>query len=365
MSKLEMIDMEITRRENATAAFNLAIPDLLASIEQFNKLDEMYRSDEKDARLALEGAYKENRHFTGKQPLVYSSAQTEIYPFFQGPLDSSGNPYFPITKVQDKTFDGLSPFPAPPTKTGAYARDANYSPLESVARIPAATALQAFPDLSGEPLPGGWPGAALPTAAFCTPAATPNTEAQCAIIGGTWTPAGTAADPVWNGPDTAPALLRTALNAWKSDILIIVSDIYLNDAAELAYWNGILANINIVLAAVATDAVFIRATGNPDPAAWGQTQPFTGATETARAALEAAATTGVPAHVTTRQAFLDKEASTEEEVFFGIIKLRLHQANGSFAKLQAAKSQLVTTRSLIDDNNAAISSLNLLKVKAS
>lgn len=362
-----MLNMEITRREEANAALNLAIPDLLAAIEQFNKLDEMYRSDEKIAREALEGIYKENRHFTGKQPLVYTSANTEVYPFFQGPNDADGNPYFPITKVQDKTFDGLSPFPAPPTKTGAWQRDANYSPTENVTRVPAGAALQAFPVLTGEPLPGGWPGAPATTPAFCTGGTTPGATSgtTCVLNGGTWTPAGNTPDPVWNGPDTAPALLRVPLTAWKADIQTIITDLYLNDAAELAYWQLIITNIDIVLAAIVNDAVFVRATGNPDPAAWGQTQPFTGATETARQFLITAATTGVPAHVSTRSSFLVTEATSEEEAFFGIIKLRLHQANGSFAKLRAAKSQIVTNKSLIEDNAAAISSLNLLKVKAS
>lgn len=367
MSKLEMINIEIIRRQEATAALNLAIPDLLKAIEQFNKLDEMYRSDEKAARIALEGIYKESRHFTGKQPIVYSSTQTEFYPFFQGPVDTQCNPYFPITKVQDKTFDGIAPLMAPLTKTGAYARDVVFAPIESVSRVPAGAALTAFPVLTGEPLPGGWPGPAATIPGFCTGGTPPGATigATCLLNGGAWTLPSTVADPVWIGANTAPALLRIALNAWKTDILIIQADLYLSNITENAYWQGIVNNINIVLAAVSTDAVFIRATGNPNPAAWGQTQSFTGATETARQVLITAANTGVPLHVSTRNAFLTNESNVEEQVFFGVIKLRLHQANGSFAKLRAAKSQIVTNKSLIDDNIAAISSLNLLKVKAS
>ena len=362
-----MINMEITRREDATKALNLAIPDLLAAIEQFNKLDEMYKSDELSARGSLQGVYKENRHFTGKQPLVYTASDTERYPFFQGPNDADGNPYFPVTKVQDKTFDGLSPYPAPPTKTGAWNRDVTYSPIESVLRVPAGAVLQAFPVITGEPLPSGWPGPPIVVPGFCTGDTPPGAtdETTCLANGGVWTPPGNTPDPVWIGANTAPALLRVPLLAWKADIQIILADIYLSDAAEIAYWQLIVTNIDIVLAAIVNDAVFVRATGNSNPAAWGQTQPFTGATETARQFLIAAATTGIPAHVATRTAFLTTEGNTEEDVFFGVIKLRLHQANGSFAKLQAAKSQIVTTKSLIEDNVAAISSLNLLKVKAS
>ena len=367
MSKLEMLDMEIARRNNASIDLNKATPDILASIEQFNKLDEMYRSDEAKARTALEGLYKEGRHFTGKQPLVYSFTQTELYPFVQGPNDAQGNPYFPITKIQDKTSDGLSPLYCPPTKTGVYQRDASYSPIESVNRIPTGVALTAFPVLTGEPLPSGWPGPATAIPGFCTGGTPPGatSESVCLLNGGVWTPPGTVNDPVWIGANTAPALLRVALNAWKADILIIQADLYLADIAENAYWQNIINNINTVLTAVSTDAVFVRATGNPDPAAWGQTQSFTGATEIARQALITAVNTGVPSHVLSRSTFLSNEANTEEQVFFGIIKLRLHQANGSFAKLRAVKSQLITNKSLIDDNIAAINSLNLLKVKAS
>jgi len=66
-----------------------------------------------------------------------------------------------------------------------------------------------------------------------------------------------------------------------------------------------------------------------------------------------------------RKAKLDTDAATEEQIFFGLIKLRLHQANGSFSKLEVAKSQQGTTTSLIADNQKAIASLNLMKVKNS
>jgi hypothetical protein len=69
--------------------------------------------------------------------------------------------------------------------------------------------------------------------------------------------------------------------------------------------------------------------------------------------------------ITNRINYLAAEASKQEQIFFGIIKLRLHQANGSFAKLKTIKTQVATNKSLIKDNTDAINSLNLLKVKNS
>ncbi len=342
MSKLEMIEMEITRRQEATAALNLAIPDLLKAIEQFNKLDEMYRSDEKTARVALEGIYREDRHFTGKQPLVYSSIQTEFYPFFQGPADTQCNPYFPITKVQDKTFDGLSPLYVGPTKTGVYARDANYSPVEAPIRNSAMIALQAFPDISGETGAGSCTGE--------TPPGSGTNESLCLANGGTWVP------PVYGPGSTATEKLRNALNPWKTKVNEIIADLYSNTGSvELIYWQNIVTKIDTILAAIQVDVIYPSKTLDFAP---------NSAEDLARDYL-IANISSINTHTVDRSAYLAKEANIEEQVFFGVIKLRLHQANGSFAKLKAAKSQIVTNKSLIEDNVAAISSLNLLKVKAS
>lgn len=342
MSTSEMFDMEIARRQNASATLKSAMPDILASIEQFNKLDETYRAEESKARLTLEYIYKENRHSTGKQPIVYSSTQTEFYPFFQGATDTLCNPYFPITKVQDKTFDGLAPLYAPPTKTGAYARDAAYTPVEAPIRNTAMVALQAFPDISGETGVGSCTGE--------TPLGSGIDETICTTNGGVWTP------PGYGPGSTATERLRNALNPWKAKVTAIIADLYSNPGStELAYWQNISTNIDTVLAAIQVDVIYPS-----------HTVDFTlsSPADVSRDYL-IANIASIGTHITDRSTFLNSEAATEEQVFFGIIKLRLHQANGSFAKLRAAKSQIVTNTSLIDDNTAAISSLNLLKVKSS
>lgn len=338
----EMFDMEITRRQNASATLKSAMPGILASIEQFSKLDEIYRAEENKARVTLESIYKESRHSTGKQPIVYSSAQTEFYPFFQGATDTVCNPYFPITKVQDKTFDGLAPLFAPPTKTGAYARDVTYSPTETPIRSTAITALQAFPDISGETGLGSCTGE--------TPTGSGTTETLCLANGGVWTPPG-------YGPGaTGTERLRNALTPWKDKVTAIITDLYNNTGStELAYWQNILTNINTVLAAIQIDVTYPAHTIDFTP----------GSPANVSRNYLIANNTSIGTHVTDRATFLASEANIQEQIFFGIIKLRLHQANGSFAKLRAAKGQIVTNTSLIDDNTAAISSLNLLKVKSS
>ena len=64
MSKLDIIEAEIARRKKTTEGLLLGEADLLATQEQFSKLDEMYRSDEKVSRERLEALYKESRHFS-------------------------------------------------------------------------------------------------------------------------------------------------------------------------------------------------------------------------------------------------------------------------------------------------------------
>lgn len=339
MSKLDIINDEIARREAASINLREGTANIIAAIEQFNKLDEMYRSDEKISRERLECLYNENKHLSSKWPIVYTFAQTEFYQFFQGPTDPECNPYFPITKVKDGTFDGLAPLEALPTKTGAHQRDRNYGgTIEPTLRSTAMTVLAAFPDISDETGVG-----------YCTPTATPDTEAQCAIEGGVWTP------PGYDPGDTATEKLRAALDPWRAEIVLVMGELCEDPGSENTFWQDLLDNIDDVLAAIQVDVTYPTNTADFTPSS---------PEDIARDYLLANQAT-FTTHVDDRITYLNGEASTEEQVFFGIIKLRLHQANGSFAKLRTAKGQKITNQSLIVDNDAAIKSLNLLKVKNS
>jgi hypothetical protein len=342
MSANDILSTEIKRRTMTNIDLISAQADIVATIEQFNKLDEVHRSNEKATRSRLEGIYKENKHNTGKIPTVYSFTQTEKYPFYGGNLDTQCNPYFPITKVQDKTFDGLSPLYAPPTKTGAFARDANYTPVEAPIRNTALVALQAFPDTSGETGVGSCAGE--------TPPGSGTTEALCLANGGIWTP------PSYAPGATATEKLRVALDPWRAKIVVIMADLYNNPGStETSYWQNILNKIDDILPYIQVDVTYPSITADFIP----NSTP-----DLARDYL-IANISSINTHITDRTAFLTKEAGIEEELFFGVIKLRLHQANGSYAKLQAAKNQKTTNKSIVDDNLAAIRSLNLLIVKNS
>ena len=372
MSKLNIIEDEITRRKQSIENFKKAEVDLIAAIEQFSKLDEFYREQEQNSRDALECNYKESRHFTGEWPIVYQFTDVEKRPYFKD-TDENCNAYFPITKVQDGTFDGLAPLEAPPTKTGAHQRQRSFSATEDIPRLPALAALQAFPNYQlpdsngvGEWFPANWPNAQATTPGFCTPDNGETTEAACLTNGGVWTPPSLVPDPIWVPAETATAILRTALDTWRIDVVAIRDDVC-NSPSEVAYWQNIIDDIDTVLAAVQIDPVFIRATGNNDPLAWGRTPDFTPGSpeDLARNRLITASDTGIPSHVATRKAKLSTDAATEEKIFFGLIKLRLHQANGSYSKLEAAKAQRGQTSGFIQDNLDAIASLNLMKVKNS
>ena len=371
MSKKDIVDTEIERRKMDIENFKKAEVDLQKAIEQFNKLDHFYKDQLKDSRETLECIYKESRHYTGEWPIVYTAGEVEQQPFFKE-VDADCNPYFPIEKVKDKTFDGIAPLEAPPTRTGAWQRQRTFTATEDVPRVPALAELQAFPNYqlpdsnqTGEWFPANWPAEQDTIPGYCDGAS--GSQLTCADNGGTWVPATDVPDPVWVPEETAPALLRNALNAWKTDLQQIIADLCDDDGTEAALYNTIIADIDIVLPHVQVDAVFVRATNNPDPYAWGRTEPFPPGSpqELARLRLIDYAQTDVPNQINARKDKLNGDAEVEEKIFFGLVELRLHQANGSYAKLKAAEAQQGISAGLIADNEKSIATLNLMKAKNS
>lgn len=335
MSKLDIINAEIQRRTEFSEQIKKGEADLLATQEQFSKLDEMYRNDEKTSRTKLESIYKESRHFNGKWPKVYSFSNTEYYPFFNGMVDDDCNPYFPISKIKNKTFDGLSPLYVSPTGgAGAWARDRNYTgPLEPALRATALAAIAAFPDISTE----------VPVCS--NPAYT--TQSACTAGGGTWNyPAGSR----------ATEKLRTAVTPWRDKILNdIIPDLYSGGSLGVSFWQDLVNKLNAILAAATIDVNYPNHT--PDFASGSPA-------DTARDYI-VSNSSSIDQNITNRINYLVSESSKEEQLFFGIIKLRLNQANGSFSKLNAIKNQISTNKSILKDNIDAIASLNIMKVKSS
>lgn len=332
MSKVDIINDEIARRTNVSNQLKLAENDLLKTKEQFFKLDEMYRQDEKVARDKLECIYKEYRHFTGKSTRVYSFADTEYYPLFNGSTDSECNPYFPISKVKDKTFDGMGPLYVGPTGGfGSWNRDVVHpGPTEPALRTASMNALSAFPNTASE------------VASCSNPAFT--TQLTCTTGGGTW---GYAPGV------TATELLRTPLTAWRDKIQNQLMVDICNEPSQVSFWQNIVNKINIILSAITTNVSYPNNTPDFAPGS---------PADLARDYLLAY---DINTPVTNRINYLSTEANKQEQIFFSVIKLRLHQANGSFAKKKTIDYQIQTNKSILKDNNDAIASLNILKVKNS
>ena len=72
---------------------------------------------------------------------------------------------------------------------------------------------------------------AVPTG-FCTPTATPDTEAQCTIEGGVWTPPSPASDDIFNDTTSISALaaLDAAIAAWEAFIVAEIPTITVGDS---------------------------------------------------------------------------------------------------------------------------------------
>jgi hypothetical protein len=335
----DILNQEMVRRQAASDTLQKSIPDLVQAEQQFNVLDQVHRSNEKATRDALNGIYGEHKFFTGKVPRVFSFTETEKYPFYGGMTDNDCNPYFPITKVQNKTFNGINPLYISPTAgTGTWARDVSYAgTLEPPLRSTAIPAIQVFPDISGE----------VGAGACSNPAFT--TQITCTGGGGTWTtnyPAGA----------TATYKLRTAVTPWRDKVQEMLPSIHNQpDNSMYTFWQDILTKLNTILAAVQTDVVHPNITQDFTPGS---------PADLARDYI-VANVSNINTQIANRISYLAAEAPKQEQIFFGVIKLRLHQANGSFSKLKTIKSQVEMNKSLIKDNTDAIASLNLLKVKNS
>lgn len=333
MSKLDIINAEIEKRLEVNKQLKQGDLDLVKLQEQLSKLDEMNRSSEKESRVKLESIYKESRHLTGKWPKVYSFTQTEYWPFFNGATDNDCNPYFPISKVKNKTFDGIAPLYVSPTGgTGTWARDRDYLPSEQTLRSTALAAISAFPDLSGE------------VAQCSLPAYT--TQVDCTTNGGTW-----------GYTQTATAKLRNACTAWRNKIVNeIIVDLYNDtDSTQLNFWQDIANRLSVLISAVATDVTPPSNTSDFAPGSPADIQRD----------YFIANSSSINTHVSNRISYLNTESQKEEKMFFNIIKLRMNQGNGSFAKIKLIKNQQKANKALIQDNIDAIASLNLMKVKSS
>jgi len=370
----ENYEMEIIRRQTMNDVIQKATVDKAAAIAQFEELEAQYKTEIDKSRVKLESAYKENKHYVADWALVYDVARIEVYPYFNE-NDDLCNPYFPISLIKSGVEKGLSPAESLVSRTtgGPNARAQVHSPKEDVPRAAANTQLLAYPNTSNE-TPYGAPYA--PPTSYPT-SATVDTcyygqggelnALTCNANGGIWVEAG---DPIPDPPawsNTAPEILATALNSWKADIQLIVADIdtthtqvYNNpivgsDRTASQWWQDVIDEIDVCISLLPTSS-FI---GNPT-LDWGRTQAPTGALLDSINNLKAYATTHIATFINSRSNHLQLTLDTHEEAFFGIIRLRLHQVNGSYSKLITAKRQIEDNAEITADNLSAIESIKKL-----
>jgi len=327
------LKIEIEKRRANTEALVKAEEALLVAVDEYTELDNGFKGELGSSRTDLEDIYKELRHYSGNWPIVYTDIQIDKYPYYNGETDDKCNPYFRMTAVQAGD-PGIEPIDAPTTRTtpAVYNRERVHD-KEDIFRGAALTALNAYPDNTNETLTttfecvGGLGGE--------------TTEGECTTNGGIWT----EIDPVWAPEETAVGLLKAALNPWKSDIEVIIADVY-SSTSTVDFWQDILDEINNCLGLLPIEPTYPNQTPAP-----------IGALLTSIDSLKTYADTSTTTFVSSRKSDLETVSLSKEQLFFGIIKLRLHFVNGSYSKLKAASGQQSTNESLIRDNKEAIITL--------
>jgi hypothetical protein len=365
----ENLEMEIQRRQQLNDSLRLAEQDTQAAIAQFEELEALYKAEIDKARQKLEAAYLEKKHYDAKWPIVYDEARVDAYPYFGGTTDNLCNPYFPISLVQAGTEKGIAPVESAPDRTtgGPNVRDRDHSPIESDPRTVAGAALTVYPDTSNETPYGApylspvtYPANATADTCYYGVGGEPD-EPTCSLNGGTWVLLG---QPIPDPPpwiDTAPELLEVDLLPWKTDVQTILADVDTSNAQTYSnpvlgsnrtaqqWWQDVLDEINTCLGLLPT-SVFVG-----DPLLnWGITPAPAGALLTSLNNLIAYANTHITAFITQRTGDLQSMLDTQEDVFFGIVKLRLHQVNGSLSKLNSLQDSKTNNDEIIADNEQAI-----------
>lgn len=379
MAKKEILEAEVARRQDQLDTIVQANADLQTAKTQQLELDNEHAKTQDDIRQELSSVYLESRHYEGKQPRIFTEQEVTTYPYFQGEPDDAGNPYYRLSAIKEDGDLGLSPLETGPTSTnGQWTRDRDYSPTEDVPRLPALTALQNYPDHSGEPLPDNWPNAQATAPDQCSGI----TQTDCVNNGGTWNASGgyceglttttcettlggtfssggLVADPVWNPDETAPEILKEAIEPWKRKIEQMQQDTHQDDTATEQLYQDILDEIANLFSLLPAPAVFNRATGNTNEDDWGRTPDPTGALLTSINRLIQYADTDLPDFLNnTRRPFLQSEADRLESEFFTFVKMRLHQVNGSFTKYKAAEGQEAVNDNIAEDHETVIEELN-------
>lgn len=341
MSKEDIYAGEVVRRRKSIDDVTNGLIDIGAALEQFNDLDETYKSEQKIFEDRLNCIYLETRHYNGNWPIVYNFVKSDKHPYFNGDSDDDCNPYYRISRVIAGLDEGLSPYNSEPTRTGGpnvnrYRAYANENTLRSTAL----SVLQAYPNTIYEG--GGVTGGSCSDPQY-------TTQSVCLLEDEIWTPAYES--------NTAVDLLLNALNPWKTALTQLKADLCgseLDKTVADALIQDIIDQINVVISELPPAPVYPNIT----PSA-------TVALQNAINATIAYIQTDMPADIDSRKTSLNSKSELLEKKFYGIIGLRLHQINGSYSKVQSLKDQRKTNLGLIKDHKKSITDINILRVKES
>lgn len=362
MSKENIYADEVARRRKSIEDLQNGLIDVNAAIEQFNDLDETYKVEQKGFKERLECIYKETRHYNGHWPIVYNFAQSDRYPYFNGDQNDDCNPYYRISEVIAGNDDGLAPQFSEPTRSGGSAinRYRSYT-NENTLRSNALSALQAYPDRSGEDNPTGSCSDPLYT-----------TQSACTLNGGTWS-------FEYAPGTTAPEILEAALDPWRASLVQLKLDICSDELDATGITDliqDIIDQIDIIKAELPNPPTYPDNTPNlangcSDPSYTDRaTCEFNGEIwlqdlKDAIEATEAYIQNEMVTDIDARKTSLNSKSDLLEKKFFGIIGLRLHQINGSFSKVKSLKDQKKTNLGLIEDHKKSISDINILRTNES
>lgn len=337
MSINKVLIEELARRRESVKQLKQSLPDINAAIEQLNDLDESLRGKQMSIAGRLECIYKEKRQYDGDWPIVYTLAQTDKFPFFSD-TDDKCNPYFPISLVQSGQEDGLAPIFSDTNRSGGSTinRQRSFTNEELTLRADALTALENYPDTFTENEAN--------SACSCSDPTYDN-QTDCEDNGGTW-------ECTYNEGVTAPEILEAALLDWRPKVVEVQGDVCVDEdgSSIVTLLQGVIDNIDLVIAEL------------PDPPIYpDNTPPASGVLETAINDLISKINNDMANGLGDRLNALDELSGTLEDQFFGVIKLRLHQVNGSFSKVKNLKNQRKTNLSVIQDHEESIASINKLR----
>lgn len=308
-----IIDADISRRLEELGNDREILKDLVELEKELFRLDSVCKEEETDIRIDLNSLYRELRHFSGKWPRVYESAEIERWPLVAGISDDDCNPYFPISRTRQSIGSGISPhFISTSAGSGIWSRDRAYAgATEPELRQQAIVALTLLHGVA--------------SSQDSTPSMNDVTKFK-----------------LWQ--------CKPQLAAWKSKISRdLVPDLYNAEIeTEKIFWQDLDSKIEAILASI--------------PQSLDDNSLEKLRSQKIKDCIQYIIT-DVNSKISNRIKYLESRSEKREKEFFSIIKLRLTQSNGTLARLNDIRFQISVSRALIEDCLSSINTLNILKTR--